>query len=451
MLEVHEYAKALCSGTLELLCPEMELLECPDYDRSLLKGCGVISASAEGRLSFRMHGTMPRPIPAPLEPSNAPGKFHDIEDHVLLRAVDDQGTEWRAGPLIIQLKHPSEFMGNIARELAAIACRRKRAVGEQSTVGIYVPQQDRLSFGDSTLEVASVNGTVIGECRTWDHQRCVIGETTVTFRQVDRHWLVVNASQKSPMLPAWPGLMCQAIEFVTARSAQPALVTRACKHFEDIHIHSGPFRQLRSFLPGPTDGVEFQSRDACWELLSKYFGYIWERQRTPLALLDELSAIRSGATMSLQTASLTLAVGIEALARELLPGSPVAVWNEGGTDQLCKHIEIWKGEESLKQRVLGLLRSKTEPRAVDSLYAWATKKNLPHSMIDAWKLLRNRKAHGTALEENQLLYDHYYTVVELLYRLIADTVRYEGALLETSKRTWGLPELYTSSVSPKNE
>lgn len=49
-----ELARAIKGGTLELICPVMELLVCPSYHEVALRGAGVIRSDDLGRLYFRM-------------------------------------------------------------------------------------------------------------------------------------------------------------------------------------------------------------------------------------------------------------------------------------------------------------------------------------------------------------------------------------------------------------
>ncbi len=73
------------------------------------------------------------------------------------------------------------------------------------------------------------------------------------------------------------------------------------------------------------------------------------------------------------------------------------------------------------------------------IIAWDMSEHNPYQRRSAgasWSK-RLRKAHGTVLSEDQLLYDHYYAVVELLYRMVAWAIGYKGPIVETSKRGWG--------------
>lgn len=69
------------------------------------------------------------------------------------------------------------------------------------------------------------------------------------------------------------------------------------------------------------------------------------------------------------------------------------------------------------------------------MYAWAIR-GATQALVDAWKKLRNPKAHGSAMGEEQSGHDLYFSVIELMYRIIASAIGYDGPILPTSRRRW---------------
>ncbi len=57
--------------------------------------------------------------------------------------------------------------------------------------------------------------------------------------------------------------------------------------------------------------------------------------------------------------------------------------------------------------------------------------------MDAWKKLRHPKAHGERLAQESGWF-RYCSTVELLHRMIAYGVGYDGAILKTSELGWGI-------------
>ncbi len=356
----------------------------------------------------------------------------------MLVAVDAQGREWRSGPLLIHMTHPAELFNQyVSRKLDSIMFTRRWPLGNEHHVRLYIPKQSRFPFDQRTKYERTAGETLVEGGWSVDHHVRAIGEAAVTFRREDDGWLSITATQSTPFMPDWHGTMCHALSFAASRIVRPAAVARTFDGDEVIGLFSGPFHRFRSLMPRPIVGLSPEDTNAFWSLVEQLFHFAWASRGSQSRLLDELNAIHAGAVMSIETACLTLAIGIEALAKELLPSAPSPGWNIAAKQSIESHIAAWPGDSATKDRVLGWLQSKGEPRAVDRLYAWATQHEVKHGLVDAWSALRNRRAHGTAVDDSQPSYDLYYAVVELLYRLVASLIGYDGRILETSVRGWG--------------
>lgn len=104
---------------------------------------------------------------------------------------------------------------------------------------------------------------------------------------------------------------------------------------------------------------------------------------------------------------------------------------------LLHHIREWDGDTNLRSRAISLIANMRMVRAADRLYAWARDQNIDHSLVDRWKALRNTRAHGAAMSEDQTLFDRYFAAVELLYRMVAWAISFDKPILRTSARGWG--------------
>ena len=63
--------------------------------------------------------------------------------------------------------------------------------------------------------------------------------------------------------------------------------------------------------------------------------------------------------------------------------------------------------------------------------------HLNKDLVDAWKKLRHPKAHGEKVTEDSG-WNLYCSAVELLHRIVAHAIGYDGPVLMTSQRGWGL-------------
>jgi len=436
-----ELAKAIKGGTLELICPEMELLVCPSYHESALKGSGLIRSDDMGRLYFRMispfsaRGTRHRSLFG----SKPIGELYAPEDHVMLRASDENGDEWRSNPLRIDLSKQIPVSGyHVRSNVFSISRSRERKETDRSSVRILIPGVPELPFDMFTEDRRSVAGREIGSSSSLDRHEHTIGAATVIFRRGEDGFLSMSAFQDEPFLPTWPGLMCHALGFAVAQTMFPVVIGREFKDREDLSLHSGPFWRYSSLMHSPVPFTDLQGRRDFWRLVQLFFSYVEKQQIEPNPLLDELEGVRRGSQGSLQTACLTLAVGIESVAKLLLHDEFSPLVSRPSIEPLMKLLDSWQGDVALKERARGALSRLMDVGAADLMYAWAEKAGAADKeLVDAWKKLRHPRAHGERLTQESG-WIRYCSAVELLHRLVAYAVGYDGPILRTSQPGWGL-------------
>ena len=188
----------------------------PSYHESALQGTGVIRSDDLGRLYFRMispfsignarHKSLFGPKPV--------GELYAQEDHVMLRAVDENGDEWRSNPLRIDLSSQIPVPGYRVRTiLFSISRSRERKKIDHSSARILIPGVPALPFDAITHNRRSAGGREIGFSHSFDHHQHTIGEATVIFRREEGGFLSVSSFQDGALLPTWAGLMCHTLGF----------------------------------------------------------------------------------------------------------------------------------------------------------------------------------------------------------------------------------------------
>lgn len=433
-----ELAKSVLGGSVDWLCPRMELRSCPSRSEPIWTGCGLIRADGGGRLKFRFSGTFPFPVPKQLRPYRTHGKMYATEDHVTLWALDSENRQWRTDPILVHVDHPGEILhGSISRHVPNLIHERERQDKDVNTARMCIPLRAFVPLDRSSTFTRRAGERLLEQGWALDHHIRQIGDTEVTFQVEEKIWLVVTAKRKDPLPQAWLDCMHSALEFAIAGPMRPVLIALTDNKSEYIGLMSGPFDRQQSSLPRPIAEIGPHVADPFWGLVEKFFVYVWNRRDHEIQMLEELAAIRTAASLSLQTASLTLAIGIEAIARETLPHVPPVGWSTDDLRSLLDHLSHWTGDDATKRRAIGMLRGKSEPRVADALYAWADRSGTSRSIIDAWKLLRHPAAHGARVHHDQAQWDRYYAVVELLYRIVTSAIGYSGPILETSKPGWG--------------
>lgn len=432
------YSNAILDGTLELICPEMSLLVCPSYHEIALKGTGVIKADKHNRLYFTMIAPNTRNIHPALLPSKLPGEICEPQEHVMLQAIDHNGNEWHSNWIVVNLygmshQHPNFFIQMHIEDLLSeydwihyMPCWQN----------IFIPNKLNLPFDQKTELKQRFDGKELDWGWNYDHHSQNIGEIEVNFKSVEEKWLVIKGEKQEEVMPDWPGAICQGLSLAMAREVRPVVVSREFEKRKRIQLFSGPFWHYESHLTLPVP-LHPHKIASFWDIIDKFVSHIYPINKKSVALFEELSGIRRGAQGSIQTACLTIAVGIESLAAILLETEPVKteiLKNE--IRSVLDHMKKWNGDPKLLDRALGLLGQLGVTRALDRLYSWAERTNVDKRLIDCWKRIRNPKAHGKNMSEDQSLYDYYYAVVELMYRLVASVIGYDGPIRQTSIRGW---------------
>ena len=441
MTDEYKLAMDVVNGELELLCPEMQLLSCPNYDTSLFDGTGLIRTRRGGRLLFEIVGRYDRGFP-PLAQSSSPihGQIPEPDNHVMLRAVDSCGREWRSNWIM-----PKTFPSGARANTWAVSCGMEslihaeaRPPSDTSEGRLYIDLHGALPFDQATYTTKKVGEELLQQGCSIDHHASTINSAQVEFRQHESRLLTVRARQSSPVMPDWAGLMCQALSFATAQTVRPIVAVRELNTRKEIGIFSGPFPYPRSYLTRPVPPSEVKD---FWVLIQKFIEWATSIGSSVAAdLFDELDGIRNGSMGSSRTAALTLATAVESLADLLLAKIEVERESADKVDLLLEHVRDWHGDVAIRHRATSILGALKQVRSVDRLHQFAQISGTSSELVDAWKKLRDVAAHGRAPDSHQQLYDRYFSTTELLYRILAFAIDYQGSLCATATRGWELDE-----------
>lgn len=438
-----QLAKQIRQGKLELICPEMELLVFPSFEEIALKGAGLIRSDDIGGLYFRMVAPA-RGAPHPsLKLSKLPGESYDNGDFVMLRAIDENGREWRSERLLVDLSREIPTPNySIKKNLVSLLHSAGRITIGASSLRVIIPNSPSVPLNHSTVTRKSVGQRVISISGSVDHHEHRIGEADIVFRLEEQNLLAVSAESSKNFLFSWPGSICQALSWAVAGSVRPAVTVRGFDDREDLWLQSGPFFRHSSILPRPVYTRGPEGADDFWCLIERFVTYV-TNDPVPgrsTALIDELEGIRRGSEGSFQTACLTMAIGIESIVNLVLGQKESRRTGSSELVDLIKHLAEWMPEGKLKTRVLSMLAALTNVRTQDVLYAWSKRTSVEEKLIDGWKDLRNPKAHGAVIEEKEG-WGLYCSAAELMNRVVASAIGYEGPITKSSEKDWGLPWL----------
>ena len=442
--EEEALSQAAFDGKLEFLCTRMQLLEFADDERCWLEGTGVIRTDERGRLSFRMVPKFDADEQPTFRPDVQLGEFYKDSDYVVLVAVDERGREWRSNKFVPRISNLSLAFGNwtMDEQLRDITHTSEWSTNSDGLCRIFIPRPRSLPFDKSTSTTVSVGNEKMNEKSSADHHIHVIGTKTVEFREIaDGQWLLVSAEHEHEIEQSWPNLLCNALAFAVARPVRPNLIVTEAPGRKEVKLMSGPFLNLYSHLLLPLWNPHADY--SIWEIVQLMAEWAAANASIAEALFSELHGIRNGATGSLSTASLTLTVGIEAIADLILADEADSAAIELLAKQkaeLQKLIKEWNFDRKFKDRVLGANGKITnKPSPTSSVMAFAKARSLPEKFVSDWRLLRNDVAHGKSASDELKMYRLYCTATELFYRLLFDAIGFKGEMRRMSYDIWPLP------------
>jgi hypothetical protein len=272
-----------------------------------------------------------------------------------------------------------------------------------------------------------------------DSTSAPISERETEFRDAGEGWLCVSVEGADTESRPWVKALSEAISVGTAVSLWPICVEEYRDGVRSVTLQRGQPGQPKSALTPPFTPRGPQQAHDFWIFVQKFAEYSLAHAHNETSLWAEIEDARMGGTISFHAACLTLAVAIEAIVGLLESSSSKGAVSKEDCKLLLSCIEGWEAYDKWKDRVNGLVGSLRSPRPVDVLYEWVDVNGFDKSWVDAWRRLRNKRAHGHALRPEQHVLDDYYRVVELLYRLVAEIIGYRGVVQETSKSGWGDP------------
>ncbi len=167
-----------------------------------------------------------------------------------------------------------------------------------------------------------------------------------------------------------------------------------------------------------------------WALFNRYFVYVLGEEGSEPHRLSQFihSAIEASAG-SLQALALTLSVGIEGLLRtwcaELCTPSPEVREEVAKARDVIKESSVEKGVRDTIAGILGMMTGFHAQRGIEKLVNAGA---IAAREADAWKKLRNKRAHGDLLEsmDFQVILDCCFALTVMFYRVVFTIIGYEG-------------------------
>lgn len=435
--ELVELAQQVYSGKIDLLCSRIVARSRCGKAVNVLCGNGIVRSGSDAVLSVDFVGDVADVSHSALRRDRKPGEFYAEQDYVDLQLRDSKGTEWLVERVVVSGEaffFPATCV-QFNLDVPTIHSTVSAALADGEAIRFVMRKTARLPMHGTLKyrEDGDDGHFVMGFKKA--HQMVKVREVSVRVESVGE-CISVRLTSKTPIDRKWVQAVCIALELMTSSPWEPVVVRYESVGKQTTVIHSGPYRNFKSRMPGPLGYETLEKHVNFWSFAQPLIGFFYDDVANDGANAQDVSFVRNGSTGGFSTACLTLSIAIEALAKRLLSdafGNPVS---QADIDDLIKHMSSWKGSDRLRQRASGKLRDLGGVRPLDALREWAINANIDDRLVKAWQRIRNPAAHGSTLREDQQSYDLYYCMAELYYRIFAWKVGYCGPLSAFSQRGW---------------
>lgn len=188
--------------------------------------------------------------------------------------------------------------------------------------------------------------------------------------------------------------------------------------------------------------LQFQRMDGgqVWRMFTNYFRHIHPNAELGWHPISRHvgSAIESTAA-SLEARVLALAVAVEGLAGDCFPGlAPVNPSFLAELDAVQTALQGVMLTDQSRGRISGSINAMRSARNSDVLRAFLTNNQLPNSLFESWRRLRNTSAHGGGAggREMETILRLKSEVLSLLYSLVFAAINYTGHRTDYSLPGW---------------
>ncbi|MER9070066.1 hypothetical protein NKH84_26450 [Mesorhizobium sp. M0902] len=353
---------------------------------------------------------------------------YDGGKRLRLFATDMQGTKWIGGWTSPRLGEAKTGIWDLGGELQSLMTGVSGPwVSKESGVElVFLPEidlpMDRPMVTTTTLDGVEIESSL----RFGKHTVSVLGSEIDFFYTTngDSLWVTARTSEAlaHPFAENWVG---EPLRILLGQLIYPRLVAR---NFGDgkaqVWLRPSPKRYRNSAVASLVGGDPFESKPSFWTLYGKLLQFLVETHNKEVfeahlitRLYEEIIQATQGSRWVL---CFTLASVAEGLATLLMGPVPLrSDYSESDLKGLRDHVDAWVGDEELKSRILGAIRTagtRTVGKFLRDLQRSAV---LSSANIAAWSNLRNSVMHGNLVspystrEDDQNILD----LADLVHRL----------------------------------
>lgn len=404
------------SQPIHIICPQIILNKKSLNTPKLYQGSGSITRSSSGQLKLELAcaddntwssllefiteiGEEQGDLVVVNDQSVGIGKIVPETEYFSLTAIDCQGREWTSTRVLI---HERRFQNNqvLIAQLDEI-CHTAQLVSNEDAY-IYLKLSGELKIPCNRVmqteeELLGLHVAIFSAC----------GYNFIIKPEAGGTLIEVNS--KCNYLPDLiESRICEALQFVLGDLVSWSTLELNQANQQTIRIRTSfkGINQTKKICP-PIRFEKVDITEDIWILYEKYLYYILnynEKELHPIS--GWVSRIIEARTTYLEVEMLTLSVAIESLLEiQLLKKEFMDNNSSNLKSQILlvqEQIKALALEESFKKRLYGFFSNMNSVSATDRLRDLVDKKLLDKKLVDAWKQIRNKAAHGYILEPEKL-------------------------------------------------
>ena len=424
-------------GTMKMDCQLMRLTHRRNKEH-FYEGPGYIQQDPDGVLEYRLY-SIRRAGGVGLfdQLRTVPGKVADVNESYDLTANAYNGDTWTAEAVELNDLNEVLFFGRLhSIRLSAVLTRNTGYSLRLHFFDTYVlpfskyTSESRNGATFNALNAASFDA---GKLQFEICSRAELTQTIVHCTALDCP--VQNLSQR----------INESLQFFTGKHANWRVCRERTNNTETITLLSPTKELVSDTLQAPLLPTH-NNIDRDWTLFIAYFEHVASTPRKcfwhPIAYL--LYGARQSASNTADAHAAALALCISALA-EFLPDPEENVDKKNALAALKANLlEFAKtatSDADLKDRLTKYIRQFGSPNLKDRLYFLASKQYVDPTYIPIWSRLRNKAAHPSFKDMEQVsadnfqpYYDDVFATTALMYQVIFFLVGYKGKTSDYGKR-----------------
>ena len=425
-------------GKFFIHCPKVCLKQSNSDELKEYNGPGFISQDETKNLIFTLY---PKEefslfdfIDEINNPKALPGELIPTTEYFTFVASDIESRTWTSDGIYLRPGNRTVIGGKLDR----IKC--EQTIGDEpdsekkGTLILRIFTKVRLPFNTGTAQITEVEGQS-SHSFSLNILKCVSDE--IDFRiQDEEHTLTIYAEysvkQFHEMLEK---RIVETLWFLTSKLMYPSIVNIWNNQTRSVTVYSKKRDMSLITRLVPPVSNRFDHHKTFCTLFDKYFSFVNEFQDKSFhPISSQIRAIIRASAGSMDTEILVLSIAVEMLVNLIVPNQDLTPEEDAWLNSLKSSLK--EGPQPISDRASAILTMLKTTGASQRLKQLIESDVITNEQRSAWSKLRNRAAHGMAIdtEDFQTTLNNYHKVLVLFYQLVFHRIGYEGDYVDYSLR-----------------